>query len=67
MNVEQYGDKYLVTRNSKNPQYFSFYVDSDRISWSMHIWNAARFATATDARECIVEVRKRAQSKRGKR
>lgn len=65
MRVEIIGDKFVVVRGDGNrPQYFSFFVDTDRSSWSKFSGQARNHATRTDAEDTIKRLRSRQQDRR---
>jgi hypothetical protein len=49
-------DGYVIRRGVA---YFSFFVDSDRSSWTRHLGSARRFPSKLDADECLAEIRRR--------
>ena len=66
MRVEKCSDgQFVVARGDENrPQYFSFYVDGDKTSWTKYIEQAHKHATVSSADETIDHVRHRAQMRR---
>jgi hypothetical protein len=66
MRVEKCSDgRFVVVRGDVNaPQYFSFYVDADRSSWSKYLSQAHKNVTLTGADETMAEIRRRTQIRR---
>lgn len=69
MRVEKTSDRrFVVVRGDANrPQYFSFYVDDDRSSWTKYIEQAHKNITLAGADETMQELRRRAQIGRDRR
>ena len=69
MRVEKCSDgRFVVVRGDANaPQYFSFYIDADRTSWSKYLEQAHKNITLSGADETVAEIRRRAQIRRSAR
>ena len=52
--------KVLIYRESNGRRsYFSFWVDADKSSWTIHRFGACRFVSAEAAESAITEVKRR--------
>ena len=68
MRIEVSDDErsFFVFRNASGRarQYFSFYVDDDKSSWTEFESGRARFISRREAAEVIIELRRRANVRR---
>lgn len=66
MRVEKTSDRqFVVMRGDVNkPQYFSFYIDGDKSSWTKYLSQAHKHATLLAADETMQRIRHRAQVRR---
>ncbi len=68
MRIEQLDGKYVICRgDAYRPSYFSFYVGADRSAWSIHEFQAQRYATEAAAQEGIAALRQRDKTRRQRR
>lgn len=57
--------QFVVIRGPENwPQYFSFYVDDDKSSWTKYIEQAHKHTTLTSAETTLVMLRQRERIRR---
>lgn len=61
---EAYGKWVIVRGNPARRIYFSFFVDSDRSSWTRRSWVACKFQTHAAAVIALKELRNRDRQRR---
>jgi hypothetical protein len=61
MKIVKHGDNFVITRGE---QYFSFFVDSDRSSWSKKIWASRTYENEEEAKRDYFELKQRARMRR---
>ncbi len=58
------GDEIVIARGTKPKNFFCFFVDSDKHSWSSGRYNAQRFKDMGSASECLSEICRRNRARR---
>lgn len=65
MRIKALNDRFVVVRGDEHePQYFSFFVDADRSSWSKFSAQAHKYIIRTSAAETIQHLRLRQRNRR---
>ena len=57
MRAERFKERWIVARGRKKVSFFSFFVDGDSSSWTIHRYGAAQFRTKEEVRETIDRLR----------
>jgi hypothetical protein len=66
MRIEKTSDRqFVVVRGDTNrPQYFSFYIDGDKSSWTKYVEWAHKHATLSSAEATLDHIRDRERNRR---
>lgn len=68
MDVQAVKNYFVIFREREDRmQYFSFFVDGDKSSWSKNLWSACEFDTRKQAQEFIEHIKRRERERRASR